>query len=335
MNVDGKYTVWQRFSVPESHEEELKKFLKENPEASFDEIYDWAVEQDLDPTCETLDGTGPAEVQVANLQKRSSASPFERVSTEAGMASVIKEIQERTAFPGFMKDWTPEQMVEAVVSWCENQIPTVVTAWWLKMDDPLGDSVMLALDPQTIRGKCIRLVQELWCEEKAEELRKAEFDSAEWQETWQEFKSLMVATRNNYYEYGTEPLGSPERGRRLIDLLGRADSVTAVTELLNRHKLVFVRQEGLSMTTSMYCEFRSEDGVTPGIEQLKTAVTRWLNETAAGRKAWLDSCEDFNIGDLASHSTSDLLAPYGLYDLHTEGADTFVHNFDTVLNIGS
>lgn len=36
------------------------------------------------------------------------------------------------------------------------------------------------------------------------------------------------------------------------------------------------------------------------LQPLTAAVTQWINETKAGRDAWRDSCEDFNVGDLAA-----------------------------------
>jgi hypothetical protein len=38
---------------------------------------------------------------------------------------------------------------------------------------------------------------------------------------------------------------------------------------------------------------------------LRRAVTRWINETDAGKAAWKESCEDFNIGDLGNQMPFD------------------------------
>lgn len=38
---------------------------------------------------------------------------------------------------------------------------------------------------------------------------------------------------------------------------------------------------------------------------LRRAVTRWINETDAGKAAWKESCEDFNVGDLANQFPFD------------------------------
>lgn len=36
------------------------------------------------------------------------------------------------------------------------------------------------------------------------------------------------------------------------------------------------------------------------LQPLTAAITQWINETKAGKDAWRDSCEDFNVGDLAT-----------------------------------
>ena len=57
MKIDGKFTMWQRFEIPDILESDLKEFLEQNPKASFEDIYNWAQDQDLDPECETLEET--------------------------------------------------------------------------------------------------------------------------------------------------------------------------------------------------------------------------------------------------------------------------------------
>jgi hypothetical protein len=57
IHIDQKVTTWQRISIEEEHREELEKFLKENPEADAEDIFNWAWDNDLDPYSETLDET--------------------------------------------------------------------------------------------------------------------------------------------------------------------------------------------------------------------------------------------------------------------------------------
>ena len=65
MKIDGKFTVWQRFEIPDENEAQLKEFLAKNPQASFENIFDWACYQGFSPECETLEDTaiplGPKE----------------------------------------------------------------------------------------------------------------------------------------------------------------------------------------------------------------------------------------------------------------------------------
>lgn len=57
MKIDGKFTIWQRFEIPDEAEAQLKEFLSKNPRASFEEIYYWALYQGFSPECETLEDT--------------------------------------------------------------------------------------------------------------------------------------------------------------------------------------------------------------------------------------------------------------------------------------
>ena len=41
------------------------------------------------------------------------------------------------------------------------------------------------------------------------------------------------------------------------------------------------------------------------ISRLQRAITKWVQETKAGQKLWIQSCEDLNIGDVAD----DLFGP--------------------------
>ena len=57
IHIDTKITIWERFSIGDEHKEALDLFLKENPDATYLELYDWAADNDGDPTTEILDGT--------------------------------------------------------------------------------------------------------------------------------------------------------------------------------------------------------------------------------------------------------------------------------------
>ena len=57
MKIDGKFTIWQRFEIPDEAEAQLKEFIAKHPRSSFEDIYSWAHDQGFDPECETLEDT--------------------------------------------------------------------------------------------------------------------------------------------------------------------------------------------------------------------------------------------------------------------------------------
>jgi hypothetical protein len=57
MFIDYKTTVWERFEIEDEHKGSLLEFLKENPEASAMDIWNWHSDNGGDPHCETLEGT--------------------------------------------------------------------------------------------------------------------------------------------------------------------------------------------------------------------------------------------------------------------------------------
>jgi hypothetical protein len=102
--------------------------------------------------------------------------------------------------------------------------------------------------------------------------------------------------------------------------------------------LLFSRNEGGTVTTFAVVTFTSEQSQDPKvlIEKFKVAVTKWINATDDGDKAWEYSCGDFNIGDYASYDNDTELNKH----LSDEGisvkinlmndADA-VYSYDTVL----
>lgn len=57
IQIDQKMTVWESFSIEDDMKEALDTFLKENPDAGYYEIYNWAHENDCDPEAEIIEGT--------------------------------------------------------------------------------------------------------------------------------------------------------------------------------------------------------------------------------------------------------------------------------------
>lgn len=77
-------------------------------------------------------------------------------------------------------------------------------------------------------------------------------------------------------------------------------------KIKNSQKVEFIvpHYEGIGL--KWVCVVRAEvlDSVLADdrlfLKSLRLAVTRWINETDAGKAAWKESCEDFNIGDLGN-----------------------------------
>jgi hypothetical protein len=57
MFIDYKTTVWERFEIEDENKDLLLEFLKENPEASAMDIWNWYSDNGGDPHCETIEGT--------------------------------------------------------------------------------------------------------------------------------------------------------------------------------------------------------------------------------------------------------------------------------------
>ncbi len=45
---------------------------------------------------------------------------------------------------------------------------------------------------------------------------------------------------------------------------------------------------------------------------LRDAVTKWVAETKEGKKAWADSCNEFNIGDLSMYKLDVIVQQVGV-----------------------
>lgn len=73
------------------------------------------------------------------------------------------------------------------------------------------------------------------------------------------------------------------------------------------------------------------------LSRVQSAVTDWILETNAGKRAWCDSVEDFNIGDLSSELCPELhehFRGWGILAVSVSSPDHDVcpaWNYDTVL----
>lgn len=57
IKIDQKITVWEGFTIEDDMKEALDIFLNENPDAGYEDIYDWAAENGCDPQSEQIEGT--------------------------------------------------------------------------------------------------------------------------------------------------------------------------------------------------------------------------------------------------------------------------------------
>jgi len=90
---------------------------------------------------------------------------------------------------------------------------------------------------------------------------------------------------------------------------------------MNTLELVFTRSEGMrGITTLAIIQLECAETMNrqQALEALVRSVSDWVQSTAPGREVWRASCEDLNIGDLASYGI-DGLTPFlnknGLLDM--------------------
>jgi hypothetical protein len=79
MFIDYKTTVWERFEIDDQDKDLLLEFLKENPEASAMDIYDWyVINIGGDPHCETIEGTS----EEMSVEENGGSSTLEILSSD-------------------------------------------------------------------------------------------------------------------------------------------------------------------------------------------------------------------------------------------------------------
>ncbi len=108
----------------------------------------------------------------------------------------------------------------------------------------------------------------------------------------------------------------------------------------HENRLLVVRPEARD-TIAALITFKSVGAMNKGqaVAVIRNAVTRWMVQTFEGIKAWAESSEDFNIGDLSSHLGDrrliSLLEAFGVHQLTVEqldlSSDEGHWNYDTVL----
>lgn len=106
-------------------------------------------------------------------------------------------------------------------------------------------------------------------------------------------------------------------------------------------EFVVPRIEGYSVSTIAFVKARIENPRLKNEQDfllsLKRAVTNWINASETGIRAWKETSQDFNVGDLAQWIGDEALVEQlrlqGIFDLDVEAMNVSHVNwlFDTVL----
>ena len=112
---------------------------------------------------------------------------------------------------------------------------------------------------------------------------------------------------------------------------------------MNKIRICFIRMDGARVDALRVIEMTTvAETKENALQHLSKAISRWIQNTNEGRRAWTESSEDFNVGDLAEYLSRTGKATLGLQRfLEKEGVsrvkDLFVltnaerENYDRVL----
>lgn len=71
---------------------------------------------------------------------------------------------------------------------------------------------------------------------------------------------------------------------------------------MNKIQICFIRMDGTRVDALRVLEVSTiAENKADVLHRLSRAVGQWIQNTAAGRRAWANSGEDFNVGDLADY----------------------------------
>lgn len=71
---------------------------------------------------------------------------------------------------------------------------------------------------------------------------------------------------------------------------------------VNKIQICFIRMDGLRVDALRVIEMTTvAETKEDALQRLARAVGRWIQNTNDGRRAWTESSEDFNVGDLADY----------------------------------
>src|SRR5216684_534021 len=71
---------------------------------------------------------------------------------------------------------------------------------------------------------------------------------------------------------------------------------------MKKIRVSFIRMDGALIDALRVVEITTvAETKGEAMQRLTQAIDQWIQNTDEGRKAWAESSEDFNIGDLANH----------------------------------
>ena len=57
IQIAQKMTIWEEFNIEDDMQESLLSYLKDFPNADYNDLYNWACDNGCDPESHTLEGT--------------------------------------------------------------------------------------------------------------------------------------------------------------------------------------------------------------------------------------------------------------------------------------
>jgi hypothetical protein len=103
------------------------------------------------------------------------------------------------------------------------------------------------------------------------------------------------------------------------------------------HVILISREGEPSTKLEFRCSTITAMTMEEVLSRVQSAVTDWIIETDEGKRAWQDSVEDFNVGDLSLELCAQLhehLRSWGILNVSVSSPDHDVcpaWNYDTVL----
>jgi hypothetical protein len=76
MKIDYKITTWESFEIDDEFKDDLLQFLKESPEPTAMEIFDWAVGMGIDPYVSQIVGSD-SEMTPAENNNQSTVEVYD------------------------------------------------------------------------------------------------------------------------------------------------------------------------------------------------------------------------------------------------------------------